>query len=155
MASQHGALEMVLLEEGEVARDLVERLMSGDEERKEKKSSSVKQEALGLEVTIEEATLHPPIIQQSFPAPLQATVREAPTTSQPPISQESKVTTLTALNALFPAPTPSSASPRPPVLKITELLRCRFPHCTQVREDQQRLSKIPVISGSWYQWGQR
>jgi hypothetical protein len=144
MASQHGALEMVLLEEGEPARELVEQLLAGQEDRRPA-TGAVKQEAASQpEVTMEEATgCFQPVSQPPAIGPL---------------------TTLDALNTLFhdlqsdttapvpPAPTlpapapPALRRPAPPsgpkrpappplqsatLLNTTELMHCRFSKCIQ------------------------
>merc|ERR1719341_2458158 len=84
MASQHGALEMVMLEEGDEARELVEQLMTNEEERRQV-GASLKQE-VAEEVTVEESV------------------------GKPLMKNEAGATTLAALDALFPSPASDQSS---------------------------------------------
>ena len=76
MASQHGALEMVMLEEGEEARELVEQLMTSEEEKRQ--SGAIMKQEVADEVTVEESV------------------------GKPLMKKQSAATTLAALDALFP-----------------------------------------------------
>ena len=95
MASQHGALEMVMLEEGDEARELVEQLMTNEEEKRQA-GTTLKQE-VAEDVTLEESS------------------------GKPLMKKQTGTTTLAALDALFPPPAASNNSlqsilcPPPPV----------------------------------------
>ena len=84
MASQHGALEMVMLEEGDEARELVEQLMTNEEERRQG-GANLKQE-VAEEVTVEESV------------------------GKPLMKDEAGATTLAALDALFPSAASNQSS---------------------------------------------
>jgi len=137
MASQHGALEMVLLEEGEQARELVEQLMSGEEERRQGGGQpEVKVEAPQLPV-VEEGEPFRPVARQAATTTLAALTAMLPTTQPAGASSKPQGGDLlaTAVAALAAPPATAVAAPAappaaPPSLRITELLRCRFEGCS-------------------------
>ena len=154
MASQHGALEMVMLEEGGEAREIVELLMTNEEEKRQG-VNQLKQEVPD-QVMVEESVGPPPLMKKHlaaldalFPPPARSG-SDSRTPQAPPTQTKNAGTSNTGgFNSTFQIPTspaytvlPSVSSMKTSVitplsshttsattLKTREAVKCRFQNC--------------------------